>query len=141
MKLQSYLATRAYPAREFSRRLGISPAAVARYAAGKRIPAPDVMRRIVVETEGAVTPNDFYDLSPVAAERPRTVVTFEIDETLLEEAERFGTDLTALAEAAIVDALRAAKLSQWRERNADAIREANQELAENGLWSDGLRLF
>lgn len=140
MKLNYYLATRAYPAKEFGRRLGVSGAAVARYAAGKRIPAPDVMRRIVVETEGAVTPNDFYDL-PAVAGSPRTLVTLEIDETLLDEAERFGTDLTALAEAAIVDALRAAKLSQWRERNAEAIREANQELAENGLWSDGLRLF
>lgn len=141
MKLQAYLTSRDCPAREFGRRLGVSPAAVARYAAGKRIPAPDVMRRIVVETDGAVTPNDFYDLPPVAAEAPRTVVTLEIDEALLDEAERLGTDLTALAEAAIVEALRTAKIAQWRERNGDAIREANEELAKHGLWSDGLRLF
>jgi hypothetical protein len=30
---------------------------------------------------------------------------------------------------------------EWRRANREAIREANEELAENGLWSEGLRLF
>jgi antitoxin CcdA len=142
MKLQSYLVSQDYPAREFSRRLGVSPAAVARYASGKRIPSPAVMRRIVTETEGAVTPNDFYDIHSVAGdEPPRTLITVEISEDLLDEADRLGTDLTAVAERALERALRDARRAKWREENADAIKEANEELARNGLWSDGLRLF
>jgi post-segregation antitoxin (ccd killing protein) len=30
---------------------------------------------------------------------------------------------------------------RWEERNAEAIRESNEELRRNGLWSDGYRLF
>lgn len=141
MKLQSYLESRDYPAREFSRKLGVSPAAVARYASGQRIPSPSIMRRIVTETEGAVTPNDFYDVSSSEHDPPRTVLTLEISESLLDEAGRLGTDLTALAEEALTVAIRDAKRAKWREENAEAVREANEELAQNGLWSDGLRLF
>jgi antitoxin CcdA len=142
MKLQSYLASHDYPAVEFGRRLGVSKATVSRYASGARIPSPAVMRRIVAETKGAVTANDFYDLPPVATTRqPRTVISVEISEELVEEAERFGTDLVAVAERALEVALRDARRSKWREENAEAIKEANEELARNGLWSDGLRLF
>ena len=142
MKLQSYLVSRDYPAREFSRRLGVSPAAVARYASGKRIPSPAIMRRIVTETDGAVTPNDFYDVPVPATDAPgRTVVTFMVDEDLLAEAKRLGTDLTAVAERALAAALNDARRARWREENAAAIAEANRELERNGLWSDGLRQF
>lgn len=142
MKLHAYLATHGCPAVEFGRRLGVSKASVSRYASGERIPAPDVMRRIVVETHGAVTANDFYDLPVVPARHEsRTVVTVEISEALLEEAELYGTDLTAVAEQALEVAIRDARRAKWREDNAEAIQEANEELARNGLWSDGLRLF
>ena len=30
---------------------------------------------------------------------------------------------------------------KWRDDNREAIEEANAELGENGLWSDGLRPF
>ena len=142
MKLDSFLASLNYPAREFSRKLGVSPAAVARYASGKRIPSPEIMRRIVTETEGAVTPNDFYDIAASGAGAPeRTVVTLEISEDLLAEAKRLGTDLTALAERALTNAIRDARRARWREENREAIEEANEELKRNGLWSDGLRQF
>jgi antitoxin CcdA len=142
MKLQSYLASHGYPAIEFGRRLGVSKASVSRYASGARIPSPAVMRRIVAETEGAVTANDFYDLPALATTRQaRTVVTVEISEDLVGEAERLGTDLTAVIEQALEAAIRDARRAKWREENAEAIKEANEELARNGLWSDGVRLF
>jgi hypothetical protein len=48
---------------EFGARIGRSGEAVRRYAAGERIPDKETMPRIVNETAGAVTPNDFFDLS------------------------------------------------------------------------------
>lgn len=40
--------------------LGVSGAAIGRYEAGARMPDREIMARIVVSTDGAVTPNDFY---------------------------------------------------------------------------------
>lgn len=42
---------------------------VARYEAGRRIPEPDIMRKIFVLTSGAVQPNDFYALPPLNSDR------------------------------------------------------------------------
>ena len=36
---------------------------------------------------------------------------------------------------------RAEELLRWREANREAIREANAELEQNGLWCADLRLF
>jgi antitoxin CcdA len=142
MKLQAYLMTYDRPTAEFGRRLGVTKASISRYASGERIPTPEVMRRIVAETNGAVTANDFYDLPEVPGPRQsRTVVTVEVSEALIEEAERLGTDLSAVAEEALEVAIRDARRAKWREDNAEAIEEANEELTRNGLWSDGLRLF
>lgn len=47
-------------AAEFGRRIGRDKSTVARYCDGERIPDRDTMPRIVAETGGAVTANDFY---------------------------------------------------------------------------------
>ena len=46
----------------FAKRVGTSDATVSRMCAGIHIPRKEVMRRIFIETQGAVQPNDFYDL-------------------------------------------------------------------------------
>lgn len=140
MKLREYLSAKTLTANEFGRRIGVSQAAVTRYASGARIPEPKTMRRIVEATGGAVTPNDFYDL-PAPPQPRRKVVKVRIDEGLMEEAREFGTDFETLADRALEAAIIDAKRQRWREDNRDAIAEANEELARNGLWSDGLRLF
>ncbi|WP_229678209.1 helix-turn-helix domain-containing protein [Caldovatus sediminis] len=58
---------------EMAERLGVHSArTVQRYEAGERIPEPDVMRRIVMATGGAVTPNAFYQTpTPAAAPQPQ----------------------------------------------------------------------
>lgn len=53
---------------EFARRIGMPQPTVHRYAKGERIPEPDAMSKIVAETNGLVTPNDFYNIAP---EMPR----------------------------------------------------------------------
>ena len=63
MKLSDFMAARGLPDAEFARLIGVgSRMAVMRYRRGERIPRPEVMRRIVEVTNGAVGPADFYDL-------------------------------------------------------------------------------
>jgi len=47
----------------FARRIGVTPAMVTQYAAHRMWPSKPVMRKIVRETKGAVTADDF--LQPV----------------------------------------------------------------------------
>ena len=59
---------------------------------------------------------------------------------LAEEAKAYGTNVSAVLERALEVEHRERRSEEWRKANRDAIREANEELAERGLWSDGLRL-
>ncbi len=59
--LAAYLADRKISEEAFGRAIGVSQAAVNRYKRG-RVPEPPVMRRIISETEGKVTANDWYDI-------------------------------------------------------------------------------
>ena len=68
MKLSTYMKNRKLGAADLAREIGVSPQAVRRYCSGERIPAPEVMRRIVAATGGAVQPNDFYDVPPAAGD-------------------------------------------------------------------------
>lgn len=63
MKLDRYLfETKTKPA-EFARTLGVSREAVRLYIKGDRLPRRDIMERIVRETDGEVTANDFYEVA------------------------------------------------------------------------------
>lgn len=65
MKLADYLSERGISAAEFARRIQVgSRMSVLRYANGERIPRPDVMARIVAQTDGEVQPNDFFAPHP-----------------------------------------------------------------------------
>lgn len=62
MKLSEYLALYAIKQNKFAEKIGEKPARVNHYCIGTRIPRHDIMRKIYVATNGAVTPNDFYGL-------------------------------------------------------------------------------
>ncbi len=63
MKLARFLIAHQMTPAAFARLIGVTRNAVHRYVRGERMPAPEVMERIVQVTEGAVTPNDFYDIA------------------------------------------------------------------------------
>lgn len=44
----------------FAQAVGTSHPVVVRWCQGRHVPRPDMMRRIVAVTGGAVTPADFY---------------------------------------------------------------------------------
>lgn len=73
MTLKDWLAENEVSRAEFGRRIERSIEAVRRYETGERVPDKETMSRIFRETDGAVTPNDFFDLdapAPTTAPAP-----------------------------------------------------------------------
>lgn len=63
MQLKTWLQDKGVSYAEFARRIGASNGKVVqRYAERERMPEPTMMTKIVEATDGAVQPNDFYDL-------------------------------------------------------------------------------
>ena len=60
MTLDDYLKNTDQTEDAFARLVGVSQPAVHRYRNG-RVPTPEVMRKIVEQTAGQVTPNDFFE--------------------------------------------------------------------------------
>ena len=60
MKLSEWMEREKVSVEDLARRLGRTPMQVWRYRAGKSMPRPAVMRRIIEITGGAVTANDFF---------------------------------------------------------------------------------
>ncbi len=61
MKLNEYLKTNKISQARFARRCGITRSAVCHFIAGRRYPSPEVLRRIILASNGEVKPNDFFN--------------------------------------------------------------------------------
>lgn len=70
MKLDQYLREKGVTHAEFAARIGCEQPSVTRFAKGRRVPSPELMRRIAIETCGAVTANDFYAIENTIARSP-----------------------------------------------------------------------
>lgn len=66
MTLKDWLAANDVTIAQFAARIERSAEAVRRYVVGDRIPDRDTMPNIVRETDGGVTPNDFFDIATPA---------------------------------------------------------------------------
>jgi len=60
---------------------------------------------------------------------------------LLQRAKRNKINLSKTLEDRLEELLRAQDREEWLHQNRDAIKTANDYVAEKGLWSDGLRQF
>ena len=60
---------------------------------------------------------------------------------LLEEARARKINLSQTLEVALTAELKRQREAEWLEQNKEAIAAYNREIAEHGLWSDGLRQF
>lgn len=60
---------------------------------------------------------------------------------LLEEARARKINLSQTLEIALAAELKKRREAEWLEQNKAAIEAYNREIAEHGLWSDGLRQF
>jgi hypothetical protein len=61
MQLSEWLTRTGTTVADFQRKIGVrSYSTVRRYVLGERVPRPSIMQRIVAETKGKVTANDFH---------------------------------------------------------------------------------
>lgn len=67
MKLARYLETQEMTDADFARLIGVERQAVHRYRTGQRIPTKEILTKIFDSTGGAVSANDFFDLSAAPA--------------------------------------------------------------------------
>jgi antitoxin CcdA len=125
--------------------LGVSRQAVTHWERGKpidpdRLPRLSRLLGIELSTVGSrlQEPSGFRERAAGGGKR---AVLCRVDAAVLDEAEAHGTDIAALLEHALVADNRTKRTIAWQRANREAIREANAELEQNGLWSDGLRLF
>jgi predicted site-specific integrase-resolvase len=63
MKLAAYLEANAIRPAAFAELLGVDTSTIYRLKADGQIPTPELMRKIVEATEGAVRPDDFYGVA------------------------------------------------------------------------------
>ena len=68
-------------------------------------------------------------------------VNLTLDEALVAQAKAACVNLSAVAEEAIRFRTRAEEMRIWSEQNREAVAAWNKRIEEEGLWSDGLRLF
>jgi antitoxin CcdA len=68
-------------------------------------------------------------------------VNLTLDEALVAKAKAAGVNLSAVAEEAIRFETRAEEMRRWAEENREALEAWDKRIGEEGLWSDGLRLF
>ena len=69
MDLQTYISLKGMSQEQFAQRIGVKQKSVSRYAAGERVPHPKIMADIYSATNGAVEPNDFYELGKLWKKR------------------------------------------------------------------------
>jgi antitoxin CcdA len=68
-------------------------------------------------------------------------VNLTLDEALVAQAKAVGVNLSAVAEEAIRFQTRAEESRRWIEQNRSVLEAKAKLVEEQGLWSDGLRLF
>lgn len=61
MKLGDWLIQQELSVPAFARRIGVRKMTVYRWLAGKRVPRPEHMHAIALQTRGEVTANDFHE--------------------------------------------------------------------------------
>lgn len=79
---------------------------------------------------------------PTSLARPtKTPTNVSLRSDLVQRAKALRINLSQLFEQALEEALKERERAEWRERNADAIDDYNDRVAERGVFSDEWRRF
>jgi antitoxin CcdA len=95
------------------------------------------MRMINVHQVWGLAMTDFA----FAKDGPKRAVNLSINNDLLKLGKDLDINLSGIAEAALARAVKERLGQRWLEENEGAIQAYNLRVAEQGVFSDGLRTF
>ncbi|MDR2188448.1 MAG: type II toxin-antitoxin system CcdA family antitoxin [Azonexus sp.] len=72
---------------------------------------------------------------------PRKAANLSINGDLLKRAREMGINLSATLEQALARQLKQRRQAEWLAENREAIAAYNEDVDNNGVFSDGLRRF
>lgn len=72
---------------------------------------------------------------------PKRSANLTVNADLLRRARDLGLNVSAILEAALVEAVRAGAQERWRVENREAIAAYNRVVERDGCFGDGLRTF
>ena len=72
---------------------------------------------------------------------PTKSIKLSLPADVLENARALNLNLSGELETHLRNVIHEKRSEQWRIENRVAIQETNREVARDGLWSDGLRMF
>lgn len=120
--------------------LGIGVSTVTAYENGSRKPRPKMANQIELMTRGRVAAADLLGVGAKTRSSVREDPT-PFDSDLRDQAKALGLDADAIANKAILEAVKRKRIEAWIEDNKEAFAAHRKDLEDNGLWSDGLRTF
>ena len=72
---------------------------------------------------------------------PKRSANLTVNADLLRRARELGLNVSAILEAALVEAVRTGAQERWRAENREAIAAYNRAVERDGCFGDGLRAF
>jgi len=75
------------------------------------------------------------------AQAIRKATNLTLNSDLVKKAKNEGINISQIVEVALSEELKKKREQAWLEENQDAIRKANEFVAEHGLFNDGFRTF
>ena len=140
MKLRDWRKQKGWTVAQVADLLGIGVSTVTAYENGSRRPRPEMANQIERLTLGHVTASDLLGVSPRSHGSVREDPA-PFDNDIREQAKALGLDPDAIADKAVMEAVKRKRIDAWIEENREAMEANAKDIRENGLWSDGLRTF
>lgn len=140
MKLRTWRKQNKWSVSQVADMIGVGVSTITAYENGSRRPRPETAHQIEIVSNGAVSASELLGLR---TDRAKTLkedpATFDL--ATRRQARELGLDPDAIAKKAVEDAVKHKRIESWIEENREAMEANAKEIRENGLWSDGRRLF
>lgn len=71
----------------------------------------------------------------------KKATNISINSELLEKAKKYKINISANVEKTLEELIKQHEIQNWEKENKEAIEDYNQRIAQDGVFSDGLRSF
>lgn len=140
MKLREWRKQKKWSVSQVADLVGVGVSTITAYENGSRRPRPETAHQIEIVSGGAVSASQLLGLSGKDSKSLRED-SAPFDDDIHRQALDLGLDPDAIASKAVADAVKRKRFEAWIEENKDAFAAHRKDLEENGLWSDGFRMF